>query len=66
MTRTFLLGGVIFFMVVGWLFAQQTQSVKTVAGYYVVAVCGTITPVYRAGTYGAPTMDINGEICTSQ
>jgi uncharacterized membrane protein YoaK (UPF0700 family) len=40
---------------------------KTVVGYYVVAVCGTLpAPAYVAGSYAAPTIDVTGKLCVNQ
>ena len=46
--------------------AQPTQAPKTVAGYYVLAVCGTMPTAYKAGSFGAPTMDVNGQTCVNK
>jgi len=40
---------------------------REAAGYYVVAVCGTLpAPAYVAGTYAAATIDVTGKFCVSQ
>jgi len=44
---------------------QPRQQPKAVSGYLVVATCGTLTPAYVAGTYQAPTVNTNGQTCTS-
>jgi hypothetical protein len=46
--------------------AQRTQP-REAAGYYVVAVCGTLpAPAYVAGSYAAPTVDVTGQVCVNK
>jgi hypothetical protein len=45
------------------LAASPTSSVKTVAGYQVVAACGTPPATLVAGQIVAPEMNTKGQLC---
>jgi hypothetical protein len=63
--------GLMLALMAGYVVAQTPVTPRkgpnTIAGYLVVATCGTLpAPAYVAGNYAAPTIDVTGKLCVSQ